>query len=89
LTVTVWLDGKPAYDTRIEDPAIQKFERIAAWDAEHHLPARLKADFGVEVPAWHVGGPVWRERRVKEEFARRSPDRPEHRLPPDWVPTTP
>lgn len=87
LTVTVWRNGKPAFDARVEDPAIQDIERMSVWDAEHHVPARLKADFGAEPAAWHVGGPIWRERLVKEEMARRWPDRPEHRLPEDWVRT--
>ena len=46
LKVTVWAGGKPSHDTRVEDPAIQNMEIIAAWDAEHHLPPRLTADIG-------------------------------------------
>lgn len=80
-------DGEAEYDTRVEDPAIQNMEVIASWDAEQHIPARLTADFGKEEALWHVGGPVWRERRVKEEYARRFPEAPWHQLPPDWVPT--
>lgn len=80
-------DGDTEYDTRVEDPVIQNMEIMAVWDAEHHIPARLTADFGEEEALWHVGGPIWRERRVKEEYARRSPDAPWHQLPPDWVPT--
>jgi hypothetical protein len=80
-------DGEAEYDTRVEDPAIQNMEVIASWDAEQHIPARLTADFGKEEALCHVGGPVWRERRVKEEYARRFPEAPWHQLPPDWVPT--
>jgi hypothetical protein len=80
-------DGKDSYDTRVEDPAIQNMEVLAGWDAEEHIPAKLTADFGEEQPSWHIGGPVWRERRVKEEYARRWPDTPHHQLPDDWVAT--
>ena len=80
-------DGDAEYDTRVEDPAIQNMEVIASWDAEQHIPARLTADFGKETALWHVGGPVWRERRVKEEYARRFPEAPWNQLPPDWVQT--
>lgn len=87
LTVSVCIGNHPPYDTRVEDPAIQDMERMAVWDAEAHLPARLTADFGAEVAAWHIGGPIWRERRVMEEIAARCTDQPWHRLPEDWVPT--
>ncbi|MEP2736398.1 MAG: hypothetical protein ABJP34_08870 [Erythrobacter sp.] len=80
-------DGTQRYDTRVEDPVIQNLEVIAVWDAEDHIPERLTADFGQEVAAWHVGGPVWRQRKVKEQYARRFPDIPWHQLPNDWVPT--
>lgn len=86
LIVGVLDDGRE-YDMRVDDLAIQNFEVISAWDAEHHLPARLTADYGAEPAAWHVGGPVWRERRVREEYARRFPDIAWHALPPEWVPT--
>lgn len=86
--VTVWSADTAEYDTQVDDPAIQNFEVIAAWDADQHIPARLTADFGVEEGEWHVGGPVWRERRVAEERARRWPDATWHQLPDDWVPTS-
>lgn len=88
LSVVVWSGAGPSYETRVEDPDIQSVELMASWDAEHHIPARLTADFGAEEAEWHVGGPVWRERRVKEEYARRFPDAACHQLPPDWVPTS-
>jgi hypothetical protein len=87
LNVTVWKGAETIGDTRVEDPAIQELELMAAWDAQYHIPARLTADFGAEEPVWHVGGPIWRERKVKEQMAKRSPDQPWHQLPPDWVPT--
>jgi hypothetical protein len=88
LDVSVWLGDGPDHDTRVDDPAIQNMELMAVWDAEEHIPARLIADFGAEKAEWHVGGPIWRERRVKEEMAARSADQPWHQLPSDWVPTT-
>ena len=71
------------WHTRIDDPEIQNFEVMSVWDAEHHLPGRLKADFGEEEADWHVTGPVWRHRKVKLEYARRFPDQPGHQLPAD------
>ena len=66
------------YETVIDDPAIQDFEVAASWHAVHHIPERLKADFGTELAAWHVGGPVWRERRVAADIAHRHPDQAIH-----------
>ena len=88
LMVTVWGGGRASYDTTIDDPAIQDMEIIAGWDAIYHIPKRLTADFGAEPAEWHVGGPVRRQRRMTEEYARRFPDMPWHQLPPNWVPTT-
>ena len=85
LVCTVWENGRPNGDCRIEHPSIQHLEIIAVWDAEYHLPERLTADYGAEPAAWHVGGPVWRERLVKEEMARRNPEAPWHALPEDWI----
>lgn len=87
LTVTVWVGDDPDYNTRVEDPAIQDMELMAVWDALEHIPGRLTADFDAEEAEWHVGGPIWRERRIKEEMATRF-DQPWHRLPADWAPTT-
>jgi hypothetical protein len=87
LNVTVWLDGKPVRVTSVDDPSIQDMELIAGWDAEYHIPARLTADFGVEQAEWHVGGPIRRERRIKEEQALRFPGQTWAALPVDWVPT--
>lgn len=88
LMVTIWEEGSENRDTTVDDPAIQEMELMAVWDAEHHLPARLTADFGVEPGEWHIGGPIGRERKIKEEMARRFPDTPWHQLPADWVFTT-
>ncbi|MDX2210034.1 MAG: hypothetical protein SFV20_06700 [Sphingopyxis sp.] len=87
LDVTVSENSGTDRKTRVDDPAIQCLERTTVWDAEQSIPARLAADFGVEEPAWHVGGPIWRERKVKEEQARRYPDKPWYQLPTDWVST--
>ena len=87
LTVCVWEGAGATHVTRVEDPAIQDLEVMAVWDAEHHIPARLTADFGAEAPECHIGGPIWRERKVKEEMAKRWPDQPWHQLPSDWVET--
>lgn len=88
LDVSVWLGDRSDHKARVDDPAIQDMELMAEWDAEEHIPARLTADFGAEQAEWHVGGPIWRERRVKEEMAARFADQPCHQLPADWVPTT-
>lgn len=85
LTVTVWTAGR-TWNTRVEDPAIQDMEIMAAWDAEAHVPSRLAADFGEEEAPWHVGGPIRRERLIKQEMAARFPDTRWHKLPDDWVP---
>ncbi|MFZ5749121.1 MAG: hypothetical protein ACOY45_15865 [Pseudomonadota bacterium] len=87
LVVTVFSGDWPGYETRVEDPSIQDMELTAVWDAEHHIPARMIADFGAEEAPWHVGGPIRRERQIAEERARRFADQPGHRLPPDWVAT--
>ena len=87
LTVTVWIGDAPDHDTQVHDPLIQNFELMAVWDAEHHIPARLTADFGEEDAEWHVGGTIRRERQIKEESAKRFADQPWNRLPADWVPT--
>jgi len=88
LTVTVWRGDAPNHDTRVDDPDIQDMELMAVWDAEHHIPGRLVADFHAEEAEWHIGGSVHRERQIKEEMARRFSHQPQHRLPADWVPTT-
>jgi hypothetical protein len=87
LQVTVWLGGVPKYETTVDDPAIQNMERMASLDAEDHVPQRLTADFGAEKAEWHIGGPIWRERWIKEQYALRFPDAPWHKLPTEWVPT--
>ena len=28
---------------------------MAVWDAQHHIPARLTADFGADERDWHIG----------------------------------
>jgi hypothetical protein len=94
LDVTVWVGPVQSRVTRVEDPSIQNLEIIAGWDAVYHVPPRLAVDYAPDeaihtvANAWAVGGPIWRERRVKEEQARRS-DKPYHAFPADWVPTGP
>lgn len=88
LIVSVWVGNSAVRDTRVDDSEIQDMELAAAWDAEHHIPARLTADFGRELAEWHVGGPVRKERRIKEEMAARFPNQPWHQLPEDWVSTS-
>jgi hypothetical protein len=65
-------------NTTIDDPTIQDMEIATAWDAIYHVPGRLKADFGSEPGDWFVGGPIWRQRRIAAEMARRFPDAPAH-----------
>jgi hypothetical protein len=92
LDVTVWIGHAQSRLTRVEDPSIQNLEIMAAWDAIHHIPARLAVDYAPDeaihtvANVWSIGGPIWRQRRVKEELARRF-DKPWHQLPADWVPT--
>jgi hypothetical protein len=92
LDVTVWIGRVQSRLTRVEDPSIQNLEIIAAWDAVYHVPARLAVDYAPDeaidtvANVWSIGGPIWRERRVKEELARRF-GKPGHELPADWVPT--
>jgi len=88
LTVSIGLGNEPERVTSVDDPSIQDMERMAVWDAEHHIPSRLTADFGKEEAKWHVGGPIRRERRIKEILAERFPDQPWHKLPSGWVPTS-
>ena len=93
LDIIVWTGGVQSRVTRVDDPSVQALEVIAAWDAIHHVPGRLVVDFAPDeasetvVNAWSIRGPVWRERRVKEEFARRFPENRSHALPADWVRT--
>jgi hypothetical protein len=84
--VTVWrievVQGKRSkttHNTTVDDPTIQHLEIAASWDAICHLPERLKADYGREPAQWHIGGPIWRERKVAVEMARRHPTAPFHR----------
>jgi hypothetical protein len=93
LDVTVWIGGKRNRVTCVDDPSIQHLEVGASWDAVHHIPARLAVDYAPDeasdtvANAWSIGGPIWRARRVKEEIARRHPNKPWTALPTGWVPT--
>ena len=88
LDVTIWRSGAPVSTTFIADPAIQTVEVMAVWDAEHHVPARLTADFGIETAEWHIAGTVWRQRKVSEAYAARFPDAACHKLPEGWIYTS-
>jgi hypothetical protein len=92
LNVHVWRGSSTILNTRIEDPAIQNVEVMSVWDADAHVASRLLVDFDYQKAlrasesAWSIGGPVWRQRRIREEYARRFPGG-SHDLPKDWVPT--
>ncbi len=79
LMVTVWTT-EGTWGTRVEDPVIQDMEIAASWDAEHHVAPRLTADFGEEEVPWHVGGPIRRERSIRQEMASRFPHQSWHAL---------
>jgi hypothetical protein len=85
LNVSVWRDGKEVAITTVDDAAIQRSEIMAAWDAVYHVPERLKVDHDGAEPGNTIGGPIWRERLLKQEFAKRFPDKPFHELPTGWV----
>ena len=85
LDVSVWRDGNEVATTRVDDVSIQHSEIIAAWDAIYHVPGRLKVDYEGIGPGNTIGGPIWRERLIKQEIARMFPDMPSHELPTDWV----
>lgn len=92
LNVHVWRGPSIILNTRIEDPTIQDAEVMIVWDADTHVAPRLLLDFDAQEAlrvnelAWSIGGPVWRQRRVREEYARRFPGG-SHDLPKDWVRT--
>jgi hypothetical protein len=92
LNVHVWRGQSIILHTRIEDAAIQNVEVMIVWDADAHVAPRLLVDFDYQTAlrasnsGWSIGGPVWRQRRVLEEYARRFPGGL-HDLPKDWVPT--
>jgi hypothetical protein len=86
--VTLWQGPRQLGETDAADPNIQELEVIAAYDANAHVPSRLNADF-LDLPdAWKEGGSVRRHRLMKEDFSRRFPDQPWHRLPSNWVATS-
>jgi hypothetical protein len=84
---SVWLGPKVICATAVADPKIRDSEVIAGWDAEPHLPARLKSDFGDEGASEFIGGIVHRERKLNETMARKFPEQPVHQLPAKWVHT--
>jgi hypothetical protein len=82
-TVTLWDGSKQLRDTAASDPSIQNLEVIAAYDAIHHVPQRLRADFEKPADAWRAGGSVLRHRLQRQDLAARFPN--QHQLPEDWV----
>lgn len=83
--VTIWKGGVTIGTTQVHDPSIQDLEIIAVYDAEFHVPERLKVDYNGG-DACLVGGSIRRERLKKQVLARKFPDAPWHQLPPNWVP---
>jgi hypothetical protein len=84
--VTIWKGGVTIGTTQVHDPSIQDLEIIAAYDAEFHVPERLRVDYNGSGDAWSVGGSIRRERLKKQALANKFSDAPWHQLPPDWVP---
>lgn len=86
MEVTIWKGGVTIGTTQVHDPSIQDLEIIAAYDAEFHVPERLRVDYNGSRNAWSVGGSIRRERLQKQALAKKFLDQPWHQLPPDWVP---
>lgn len=86
IEVTIWKGGVSIGTTQVHDPSIQDLEMIAAYDAEFHVPERLRVDYNGTKDAWSVGGSIRRERLKKQALANKFSDAPWHQLPPDWVP---
>jgi hypothetical protein len=61
----------------IESPSL----RCWAYDAEFHVPERLRLDYNGGVDAWLIGGSIRRERLKKQALARKFPDARRHQLP--------
>lgn len=85
LDVSVWRDGKEVATTTVDDAAIRRSEIMAAWDAIYHVPERLKVDYDGAELGNTIGGPIWRERLIKQEFSKQFPEMPFHKLPTGWV----
>jgi hypothetical protein len=85
LEVELWQGARMLKTAQVHDPEIQNLEIIAAYDAVLHVPPRLRADFTQADDAWLVGGTIRRERRKRQELARRHPEQPWHRLPAAWI----
>ena len=83
--VTIWKGGVIIGTTQVHDPSIQDLEIVAAYDAEFHVPERLRVDYDGSGDTWSVGGSIRRERLKKQALAKFS-DASWHQLPADWVP---
>ena len=86
-TVILWQGAHEIGMTDAWDPTVQKLQVIAAYDAIHHVPERLVADFSESPDSWKVGGSVRRHRLLAEDLAKRFPEQPWHQLPENWVST--
>jgi hypothetical protein len=82
-TATLWEGPKQLTNVAVWEPSIQNLEVIAAYDAEYHVPQRLRADFEQPADAWRVGGSVLHNRLQRQDLASRFPN--QHQLPEDWV----
>lgn len=89
LEVTIWKGGVAIGTTQVHDPNIQDLELIAVYDAEFHVPKRLRVEYNDSRDAWSVGGSIRRERLKKQALAKNFPDSPWHQLPKEWVPVEP
>ena len=85
LLVTVCGDDDSEYETSVDDPSIQDLELMTVWDAEHHIPSRLEADFEQNSESWKTGGTVLQKRLQIQESAKQFPDKPWLALPENWV----
>ena len=85
LMVTVCGDDGSEHETSVDDPSIQNLELMMVWDAEHHIPNRLEADFEDKPERWKTGGTVLQKRLQMQESAQQFPDKSWLALPENWV----
>ena len=84
-----WKGGAAVGTTQVHDPNIQDLELIAVYDAEFHVPKRLRVEYNDSRDAWSVGASIRRERLKKQALAKKFPDSPWHQLPKEWVSVEP
>ena len=85
LDVTLWKGALLVGKTQVHDPSIQELEVISSYDAVHHVPTRLRADFTGKHDQWSIGGSVLWHRQQKQRLAEQHPDKPWLALPDQWV----